>query len=118
LPEFTARAHVALCTPKGLIRKFSLSSRAPPLPDRDQSESNGRGGSASFVDGAKEGDEVLTSLLVNDFALPPRCQAFLFIAGGIAITPIMSIILSAGERGQIVSALLLHSLAGSDGVSR
>jgi phthalate 4,5-dioxygenase reductase subunit len=38
----------------------------------------------------KEGDEVPTSGPVNHFALPPRGQAFLFIAGGIGITPIMS----------------------------
>ena len=40
----------------------------------------------------KAGDTLMVAAPVNDFDLPPRAQDFLFIAGGIGITPMMAMI--------------------------
>jgi phthalate 4,5-dioxygenase reductase component len=95
LPEFSAGAHIAVRVPNGLLRKYSLCND-PAERDRYQiavkREINGRGGSCNLVDQAKTGDELRVTAPVNDFGLPPRAQDFLFIAGGIGVTPIMAMI--------------------------
>jgi len=95
LPKFTAGAHIAVRVPNGMLRKYSLCND-PVERDRYQiavkREINGRGGSRSLVDGVKVGDELAVTAPVNDFGLPPRAQDFLFIAGGIGVTPIMAMI--------------------------
>jgi phthalate 4,5-dioxygenase reductase subunit len=95
LPEFTAGAHIAVRVPNGMLRKYSLCND-PVERDRYQiavkREINGRGGSRSLIDGVKVGDELAVTAPVNDFGLPPRAQDFLFIAGGIGVTPIMAMI--------------------------
>ncbi len=104
LPEFSAGAHIAVRVPNGLLRKYSLCND-PAERDRYQiavkREGNGRGGSCSLIDSVKPGDELIVTAPVNDFGLPPRAQDFLFIAGGIGVTPMMAMIhetLSQGKR--------------------
>ena len=93
LPEFTAGSHVAIKVPNGLIRKYSLCND-PAERDRYQiavkREESGRGGSLSLIENTKVGDTLIVAPPVNDFELARNAQAFLFIAGGIGITPIMS----------------------------
>jgi phthalate 4,5-dioxygenase reductase subunit len=95
LPEFSAGAHITVRVPNGLLRKYSLCND-PAERDRYQiavkREANGRGGSCSLVDDVKAGDVLPVSAPINGFKLPPRAQDFLFIAGGIGITPIMAMI--------------------------
>ena len=95
LPAFTAGAHVLVKTPNGLIRRYSLAN-APQERDRYviavKREENGRGGSISLVDGAKAGDTIEVSAPRNDFELAGNPASYLFIAGGIGITPIRSMI--------------------------
>ena len=95
LPEFSAGAHIAIQVPGGLLRKYSLCND-PTERDRYlvavKREANGRGGSANLIDKVKTGDTLMVAAPVNDFGLPPRAQDFLFIAGGIGITPIMAMI--------------------------
>jgi phthalate 4,5-dioxygenase reductase subunit len=95
LPEFTAGSHLSLRVPNGLIRKYSLCND-PAERDRYViavlRESEGRGGSVSFVDEAKDGDEIMTAPPRNDFPLVASPAGYTFIAGGIGITPIMSMI--------------------------
>jgi phthalate 4,5-dioxygenase reductase component len=95
LPEFTAGAHIAIRVPNGLLRKYSLCND-PAERDRYQvavkREVDGRGGSSNLIDNTKTGDDLMVAAPVNDFKLPPRAQDFLFIAGGIGITPIMAMI--------------------------
>jgi len=92
LPAFTAGSHVAVRTPCQAMRHFSLSND-PLETDRYilgvKLESQGRGGSASLVDDTSEGDELLVSAPMNTFALVPA-PAYILIAGGIGITPLMS----------------------------
>ncbi len=95
LPEFSAGAHIAIQVPGGLLRKYSLCND-PAERDRYlvavKREANGRGGSSNLIDKVKAGDTLMVAAPVNDFGLPPRAQDFLFIAGGIGITPIMAMI--------------------------
>ncbi|MFO1324705.1 MAG: PDR/VanB family oxidoreductase [Burkholderiales bacterium] len=95
LPEFTAGAHVAVRTPNGLQRKYSLCN-APEANDHYaiavKREAGGRGGSMSLIDATKAGDTLEVSAPRNDFALKGNPASYLFIAGGIGITPIWSMI--------------------------
>ena len=104
LPAFSAGAHIAVRTPTGLLRKYSLCND-PAERDRYQvaikREANGRGGSIELIDNVKAGDTLMVAPPVNDFGLPPRGQDFLFIAGGIGVTPMMAMIhelRAAGKR--------------------
>ncbi len=95
LPDFTAGAHINIKVPNGLLRKYSLCNN-PAEPDRYhiavKRETTGRGGSSSLIDATTPGDSLMVAPPVNDFRLPPRADAFVFIAGGIGITPIISMI--------------------------
>jgi phthalate 4,5-dioxygenase reductase component len=93
LPKFSPGAHISVRAPNGVIRKYSLCND-PAEPDRYEiavlREPGGRGGSVSMVDEVKEGDEVLVTAPRNDFPLVPSPAGYTFIAGGIGITPILS----------------------------
>ena len=95
LPAFTAGSHINLRVPNGLMRKYSLCSDPA---DRSsyriavKREDNGRGGSIYLIDNTKEGDEWFISAPDNAFALPQRGDNFIFIAGGIGITPFIAMI--------------------------
>jgi len=103
LPKFSAGAHITIRVPNGLLRKYSLCND-PAERDRYQvavkREANGRGGSSTLIDRAKPGNELYVTAPVNDFALPQRAQNFLFIAGGIGITPIMAMIRQVQAEGK------------------
>ena len=95
LPSFTAGAHIKLATPSGLVRKYSLCN-APAERDRYaiavKREEAGRGGSIELIYGAEVGTSLAIAPPSNDFELPQRAHDFLFIAGGIGITPIIAMI--------------------------
>lgn len=104
LPPFSAGAHIAIRVPNGLLRKYSLCND-PAEHDRYcvavKREVQGRGGSINLIDTVRPGDELMVTAPVNDFGLPQRAQDFLFIAGGIGVTPMMSMIrqvLAEGKR--------------------
>ena len=95
LPAFTAGAHIDLHLPEGRVRSYSLAN-APGLVDRYvvavQREDAGRGGSAWMHDRLRVGDVLGASVPANDFPLEEKAHASVFIAGGIGITPILSMI--------------------------
>src|ERR1700761_5389252 len=104
LPEFSAGAHVQVRVPNGLIRKYSLCND-PAERDRYviavKREVPGRGGSESMIRDVAEGAEVPVSAPANNFALAKSPAGYLFVAGGIGITPIMAMIhqlMTAGGR--------------------
>jgi len=103
LPQFSAGAHITVRVPNGMLRKYSLCND-PAERDRYlvavKREVTGRGGSSTLIDRTKPGDELLVTAPVNDFALPQRAQDFLFIAGGIGITPIMAMIRQVQAEGK------------------
>jgi phthalate 4,5-dioxygenase reductase subunit len=61
-------------------------------------EDQGRGGSISMIDKVKPGDPIEVARPKNLFDLNLAAPAFIFVAGGIGITPIMSM-LHAVQRG-------------------
>ncbi len=101
LPAFTPGAHVRLRTPGGAVRKYSLCNdpaerhRYVIAVKRD---ATGRGGSVSMVDDAREGDLLGVSEPENAFRMSRGARSYLFIAGGIGITPILSMIRSLQQQ--------------------
>lgn len=100
LPAFTPGSHVKVQAPNGLLRKYSLCND-PAERHRYviavKREAGGRGGSASMHDDLQPGATLPTSLPDNAFPLVDKARSYLFIAGGIGITPIVSMIRSFGE---------------------
>jgi phthalate 4,5-dioxygenase reductase component len=103
LPPFTAGAHVQVKTPSGMLRKYSLCND-PAETDRYvfavKRESIGRGGSADLIDHVRAGDSLEVSAPENAFELNEKAAAYLFIAGGIGITPILSMVWRAAALGK------------------
>ena len=93
LPEFMPGAHLKVQAPNGKVRRYSLSGD-PEWRDTYQfavkREAGGGGGSISMVDDVKAGDTLAVSAPRNDFALAPNAPSYVFIAGGIGITPMIS----------------------------
>ena len=100
LPAFTAGSHIKVQAPNGSVRKYSLCND-PADPSFYQitvkRDANGQGGSISMVDQAAEGDTLMVSAPDNAFPLNEKAAGYIFIAGGIGITPILSMIRSFGE---------------------
>lgn len=94
LPAFSAGAHVTVRLANGMLRSYSLAND-PAERDRYEfavkREANGRGGSAFLVDGLRTGDTLAVSAPMNNFGLT-RAKEFIFVAGGIGITPILSMV--------------------------
>lgn len=95
LAPFSAGSHIDLHLKNGMIRSYSLVN--------DQSErhryviavnkdASGRGGSSFVHDTIKAGAIVAVSAPRNNFALREDAEYSLLIAGGIGITPLMSMI--------------------------
>ncbi|AIY19660.2 Flavodoxin reductases (ferredoxin-NADPH reductases) family 1 [Pimelobacter simplex] len=96
LPEWTAGAHIDVGLPD-VVRQYSLCGDPA---DRDRyvvgvlAEPQSRGGSSYIHDEARPGDLVEVGGPRNHFALVPA-KRYLFIAGGIGITPILPMIRQA-----------------------
>lgn len=100
LPPFTPGSHIKVQAPNGALRKYSLCN-SPQERHRYviavKRDAGGQGGSISMVDDAQQGDTLPVSLPDNAFPLAPSAKRYLFIAGGIGITPIISMVRSFGE---------------------
>jgi vanillate O-demethylase ferredoxin subunit len=94
LPVFDPGAHLEVELPNGLVRHYSLANDSN---ERDRyligvgRTSGSRGGSLYIHQALRRGMQ-LTARVRNNFRLDSESQRFLFIAGGIGITPIMSMI--------------------------
>ncbi|MDB5964215.1 MAG: phthalate 4,5-dioxygenase, reductase subunit [Polaromonas sp.] len=102
LPPFTAGAHLTVQVPAGMRRNYSLSSNPADTAHYQiavKRDSAGRGGSVSMVDDVQEGDLLSISAPRNNFELHPRAEKFLFIAGGIGITPVLSMMRHLKTQG-------------------
>lgn len=107
LPEYSCGAHLDLVLRPDLIRQYSLCG--DPL-DRSQwtiavlRESEGRGGSAYIHDTLRPGMVVSVTGPRNNFPLVEAGQ-YLFIAGGIGITPLLGMVREVEARGRDWSML-------------
>lgn len=93
LPAFTAGAHIDVQVRDGLVRQYSLAN--------NRSEANryiigvlrepaSRGGSIAMHDTITVGDVLRISSPKNHFTLQPDARRSLLFAGGIGVTPILS----------------------------
>lgn len=95
LPAFSAGAHVDVHLPNGLVRSYSLCNAQDEAQQyvlgilRDP---NSRGGSAWIHQSIKHGDVLKISQPRNLFPLVESADKFFLIAGGIGVTPILSMI--------------------------
>jgi ferredoxin-NADP reductase len=103
LPPFTAGAHIDLHLPREMIRSYSLlnaPSDAARYVVAVQRDAQGRGGSSWMHAQPRVGDRLRASLPGNDFALAEEAAHSVFIAGGIGITPILSMLHRLEELGR------------------
>ncbi|MGV0644653.1 PDR/VanB family oxidoreductase [Mycolicibacterium sp. XJ2546] len=102
LPEWTAGAHIDLVLADDVLRQYSLCG-----DPRDRSryeiavlrEPAGRGGSARVHDSLHEDDTVTVRGPRNHFPLVDA-ERYLFIAGGIGITPILPMVRTVHASGR------------------
>ncbi|WP_020135512.1 PDR/VanB family oxidoreductase [Streptomyces sp. 351MFTsu5.1] len=101
LPAWEPGAHIDVLLGPGLERQYSLCGDPA---DRDHwriavlREPVGRGGSAHVHEQVNQGDKVRVRGPRNHFALRPAPR-YLFIAGGIGITPILPMLAAAETEG-------------------
>jgi ferredoxin-NADP reductase len=102
LPSFEPGAHIDVQIPGGFTRQYSLYD-PPEEGDRYKiavlKVPNGRGGSAAMHRHVQPGDLLRVSAPRNTFPLIPDARHSILIAGGIGITPILSMA-QALERQQ------------------
>lgn len=95
LPAFDPGAHLEVELGNGMLRHYSLTNDSR---QRDRyvvgvgRAVNGRGGSEFVHQELRRGVLLNVSTPRNNFRLDPSATSFLFIAGGIGITPIVSMI--------------------------
>src|ERR1700723_4707708 len=95
LPAFEAGAHVDLVLPNGIRRSYSLCNRPT---DRNRyvvgvkKANPSRGASGYIHDHLRVGQRIEISRPRNNFPLVRSAERSIFIAGGIGITPIWSMI--------------------------
>lgn len=100
LPVWEAGAHIDIHLPGDMIRQYSLHSDPG---DRSRYEvavlrdPNSRGGSQYIHNEVKKGETLTTSHPRNNFPLKPADE-YLFIAGGIGITPMLPMIRTAESQ--------------------
>lgn len=101
LPAWTAGAHVELRLPSGLIRQYSLCG-----DDRDRQryriavlrQPAGRGGSQEVHRLASPGTRLAMRAIRNRFPLR-YARHYVFLAAGVGITPIVSMLRQVERRG-------------------
>lgn len=101
LPDWTPGAHIDVVLPSGMNRQYSLcGDRWDPYSYRIavRREQAGRGGSAFIHEELTEGAMVALGGPRNNFPLVPS-DKYLFVAGGIGITPILPMIYQANMLG-------------------
>ncbi len=117
LPAFTAGSHIDIeCGDTGIIRQYSLCGHQPapvqkdgcPVPHTPRPrtyeiavlrDEDSRGGSAWLHDHVGEGDVLTVRGPRNHFRLTDRAQRYIFVAGGIGITPIRAMAAQAARDG-------------------
>lgn len=101
LPDWTPGSHIELTLPSGLIRQYSLCGDPSDVDGYDIAvlrEERGRGGSVEVHESLVAGATVGVRGPINRFPLQDAAE-YLFIAGGIGITPILPMVREAQRRG-------------------
>ena len=124
LASFDPGAHLTLHLPNGMARKYSLCNVWGDAEDSGaetgtagcyviavKREDHGTGGSLSLTREAQVDDMIDVGEPRNDFPLAKSVQNHLFIAGGIGITPIWSMMqhLKSNPIGLSISQTLMQN---------
>jgi vanillate O-demethylase ferredoxin subunit len=93
LQSFTAGSHIDIQVSPGLVRQYSLCNS--PFDSGHyviavKKEPQSRGGSAGMHERIKQGDVLKISKPRNNFALASEARHHLLLAGGIGVTPVLS----------------------------
>jgi ferredoxin-NADP reductase len=101
LPSWTPGANINVTLPSGLSRQYSLCGDVDRLDHYHIAvlrEAHGRGGSRELHEIASPGQRLTVGEPRNNFPFDPAAN-YLFLAGGIGITPILPMIAQATLRG-------------------
>ncbi len=94
LPACEAGAHLDVHLPGGLVRSYSLCGDPTRTTESYEiavkREDAGRGGSRALHEGVREGDILRIGQPRNQFRLAPDAPHHLLLAGGIGVTPLVS----------------------------
>lgn len=109
LPEWSAGAHLDVMLPNGLVRQYSLCS--DPADRRSWrlavlKEQAGRGGSEFIHEQLRPGTKIKVRGPKNNFELS-SAEEYVFLAGGIGITPIMPMLRLAAASGKLWKLIYL-----------
>lgn len=102
LPEWQPGAHIDVLLPNGVVRQYSLCGNPA---NRDSwrigvlREPSSRGGSSFIHEQLRQGDTLTVAGPRNNFKLA-EAERYLFIAGGIGITPMLPMIRTAAAEGK------------------
>ena len=102
LPTFSPGAHIDLFLPNGMTRQYSLIGDCGETDRYEIAVSkatNSRGGSLFVHSSLKEGNTLDIGEPRNNFPLQHGHDSFQFVAGGIGITPILSMIRHCEAHG-------------------
>ncbi|MHC5908377.1 PDR/VanB family oxidoreductase [Streptomyces sp. S6] len=107
LPRWEPGAHLDLVLPSGLVRQYSLCGDPADTSAYTVAArlvEDGRGGSREVHEGLRVGDEVEVRGPRNRFPLVSGAPAYVFVAGGIGITPILPMLraLPAGAEWRLL----------------
>lgn len=103
LPACEAGAHVDVYLPGGLVRSYSLCGDPTRTTESYEiavkREDNGRGGSRALHMWVREGEILRIGAPRNQFRLAPDAPHHLLLAGGIGVTPLVSMAHALHARG-------------------
>jgi ferredoxin-NADP reductase len=102
LPSFTPGAHISVQIPDGLTRQYSLCNAANDTTAYHiavKREPESRGGSRALHERVAEGDVLAIAPPRNHFPLARGAKHHMLLAGGIGITPLLSMVHHLQETG-------------------
>ena len=114
LPASQPGAHIDVALPNGLLRQYSLvnapgETGAYVIGVKREAESTG--GSVAIHDSLSEGDLLAISEPRNNFTLRRDVEETILVAGGIGVTPLLSMAAALQDEGL---PFRLHYFAGSE----
>jgi ferredoxin-NADP reductase/nitrite reductase/ring-hydroxylating ferredoxin subunit len=113
LPDFEPGAHIDVHLPNGLIRQYSLTNGPEARGEYVlgvKREPQSAGGSQAMHEALAVGDVIAISAPRNNFPLAREGAHHLLIAGGIGVTPLLSMARHLTARGR---AFALHHFVRS-----
>jgi ferredoxin-NADP reductase len=108
LPQWQPGAHLDVVLPSGMVRQYSLCSDPGNLQRYRLAvlrESDGRGGSEELHSEARLGTILTARGPRNHFSIEDGAAHYLLVAGGIGITPIMTMareLVAAGKSTRLI----------------